>query len=136
MIEAVGSPATFELAIAHGAQGGRILVFGAASPGVEAGVKPFDIFAKELTILGTVRNPYTHGRARSVLPHIPFSKLDIHKFDLDEVHSAIEAQQQGVAEGRGLSLKVQVGDLMIANDRPLTLIAGPSLCAGKPTSRY
>jgi 2-desacetyl-2-hydroxyethyl bacteriochlorophyllide A dehydrogenase len=96
VIEAVGTAATFEFAIAHAAQGGRIMIFGAASQDDRAEVKPFEIFAKELTVIGTVRNPYTHKRALSLLPRIPVHDLDIQKYDLDHVHSAIEAQQRGI----------------------------------------
>lgn len=96
VIEAVGGAATFEFALGQVAYGGRILVFGVAPQDVQAAVRPFDIFAKELTIIGTVRNPYTHERALSLLPQMPIQKLDIQKYPLDQVHSAIEAQQQGV----------------------------------------
>jgi len=96
VIEAVGTAATIELALAQAAQGGRILIFGAAAQGDRVAVSPFEIFAKELTIIGTVRNPYTHQRALSLLPRIPVHRLDIQEFDLDDVHSAIEAQQQGI----------------------------------------
>lgn len=95
VIEAVGSAPTFEFALAHVAQGGRILVFGVAPQGVQATVRPFDIFAKELAIIGTVRNPFTHERALSLLPQMPVEELNIQKYTLDEIHSAIDAQRQG-----------------------------------------
>jgi threonine dehydrogenase-like Zn-dependent dehydrogenase len=95
VIEAVGTAATFEFAVAQAAPGGRILVFGAAPKDDCARVKPFEIFAKELTVIGTVRNPYTHHRALSLLPHMPVHHLRIQKYDLDHIHSAIVAQRRG-----------------------------------------
>ncbi len=62
-IECVGSAATFEQCIALAARGGTVLVFGVASPAAEAAVRPFEIFARELRIIGSYLNPFTHGRA-------------------------------------------------------------------------
>jgi threonine dehydrogenase-like Zn-dependent dehydrogenase len=39
-------------------RGGRILAYGAAPPDADIAVKPFDIYAKELTIVGSYAGTY------------------------------------------------------------------------------
>ncbi len=58
VIEAVGSPATYKQAFQLVRRGGRILAYGAAPPDAEIGIKPFDIYAKELTIVGSYAGTY------------------------------------------------------------------------------
>jgi L-iditol 2-dehydrogenase len=62
-IECVGSAVTLEQCITIAGRGGTILVFGVAPPSERALVSPFDIFARELKIVGSFLNPLTHGRA-------------------------------------------------------------------------
>ncbi|MBO3753762.1 MAG: zinc-binding dehydrogenase [Candidatus Brockarchaeota archaeon] len=50
VIEAVGTPETFEEALVLGKRGGRIVVFGFSPEGVRAAIIPFEILSKELTI--------------------------------------------------------------------------------------
>lgn len=97
VIDAVGGAPTFELALAHAARGGRILVFGVAPQEASASVKPFDIFAKELTILGTATNPFTHDRAVALLPQMGFDRLDLRICGLADIHDALRAQRTGAA---------------------------------------
>ena len=63
VIDAVGSRPTFEQAVSRAARGGAVLVFGVAPAHAAATVSPYDIFARELTIVGSLINPYTHARA-------------------------------------------------------------------------
>jgi 2-desacetyl-2-hydroxyethyl bacteriochlorophyllide A dehydrogenase len=58
VIEAVGSPATYTQAFRLVRRGGRILAYGAAPPEAEIPVKPFDIYAKELSIVGSYAGTY------------------------------------------------------------------------------
>jgi threonine dehydrogenase-like Zn-dependent dehydrogenase len=95
VIDAVGSPQTFELAIAQAARRGRILVFGVAPPTAQAAVRPYEIFVKELSILGTAINPYTHERAARLLPQLALDRMDVRKFRLDDIHDALKAQESG-----------------------------------------
>ena len=45
-----------------------------------ASVRPYDIFHRELTVVGTFINPYTHERAVSLLPQMGLEKLRIEGF--------------------------------------------------------
>ncbi len=91
VIDAVGSSATFSQAIALAARGGTVLVFGCAPIHATASVRPFDIYARELTVRGSFINPYTHERAVSLLPQMGLEKLPIKTFPLEEFRQAFEA---------------------------------------------
>jgi len=91
VIDAVGSSATFSQAITTAARGGTILVFGCAPMHATASVRPFDIYARELTLIGSFINPYTHERAVNLLPQIGLGKLHIEGFRLEEFRQAFAA---------------------------------------------
>jgi 2-desacetyl-2-hydroxyethyl bacteriochlorophyllide A dehydrogenase len=58
VIEAVGRPATYKQSIELVRRGGRILAYGAAPPEATIDLKPFEIYAKELTIVGSYAGTY------------------------------------------------------------------------------
>ena len=58
VIEAVGRTQTYKQAIELARRGGRILAYGAAPPDATIDLKPFEIYAKELTIVGSYAGTY------------------------------------------------------------------------------
>jgi L-iditol 2-dehydrogenase len=92
VIDAVGSRGSFEQAVRMTARGGSILVFGVATPSTLGSVSPFEIYARELTILGSFINPYTHERAVDLLPQMHLEKLRTNRFPLASYREAFEAQ--------------------------------------------
>jgi 2-desacetyl-2-hydroxyethyl bacteriochlorophyllide A dehydrogenase len=58
VIEAVGRPATYMQAIELVRRGGRVLAYGAAPPEATIPLKPFEIYSKELTIVGSYAGTY------------------------------------------------------------------------------
>lgn len=98
LIDAVGSPAILENAINVAARGARILVFGVAAPDAVARIRPQEFFAKELTLLGSVINPYTHHRAVGMLPRLGLDRLEIATFPLHRIDDALHAQRTGAAD--------------------------------------
>lgn len=98
IVEAVGSPRVLESAIPLAARQGTILVFGVANPGETAAIKPQEVFAKELTILGTVINPFTHHRAVELLPALGLDRLGIRTYPLEAHAEAFLAQRQRAAD--------------------------------------
>lgn len=98
VIDAVGSGRILESAITVSSRGARILVFGVARPDDEARVRPSEIFARELTIVGAVINPYTHHRAVQMLPTLGLDRLHPAFYDLDQLPEALEAQRTGTAD--------------------------------------
>ena len=97
VVDAVGSTSTFEQAISVAARGGTILVFGVAAMSATANVRPFDIYARELTVVGSFINPYTHERAVDLLPQMGLEKLHIVAFPLGEFRQAFDAQANSAA---------------------------------------
>jgi L-iditol 2-dehydrogenase len=97
VIDAVGSTSTFEQAIDAAARGGTILVFGVAAMSATAKIRPFDIYARELTVVGSFINPYTHERAVDLLPPMGLEKLHFDTFPLAEFLPAFEAQAGSAA---------------------------------------
>ena len=92
VIEAAGSSQGLETAIAVAARGGRILVYGVARPQDRAAIPPFEVYQKELTILGTALNPMTHLRAVGLLSEIRLDALDPGVFPLADYAAAFQAQ--------------------------------------------
>jgi L-iditol 2-dehydrogenase len=66
-IECVGSSRTMMDAIHYVGQGGTAMLFGLTAPDCEIPFRPFEAFKKEITIKASYVNPYTHGRAASLL---------------------------------------------------------------------
>ena len=58
VIEAVGSTTTYKQAFDLVRRGGKILAYGAAGTDDVVEVKPFEIYAKELTIVGSYAGSY------------------------------------------------------------------------------
>ncbi|MCY7418447.1 MAG: alcohol dehydrogenase catalytic domain-containing protein [Chloroflexi bacterium] len=98
VIEAVGRPAVLESTFRIASRGARILVFGVARPDETAVIKPQEVFAKELTILGTVINPYTYHRAVELLPGMGLDRLRVKSYPLAEHAQAFAAQHERVAD--------------------------------------
>lgn len=74
VIEAVGSVRTYEAAVQLVRRGGRILAYGAAPQDAEMTLRPFDVYAKELTIVGSYAGTYdTWPRAVALIANGRFS---------------------------------------------------------------
>jgi 2-desacetyl-2-hydroxyethyl bacteriochlorophyllide A dehydrogenase len=68
VIEAVGSIRTYESSVAVVRRGGKVLAYGAAPQDAYMQLRPFDVYAKELTIVGSYAGTYgTWPRAISLL---------------------------------------------------------------------
>ena len=94
-IDAVGSAAVMETAIPALSRGGSLLVFGVAHPDARASISPNDIYARELTILGTALNPFTHRRAANLVHQLPLYELSVGDFPLERFDEALVAQRKG-----------------------------------------
>jgi threonine dehydrogenase-like Zn-dependent dehydrogenase len=92
VIECVGSPATAEQAMPLVKKGGLVLLFGVAGMDAVAGIKPYDLFLREVTIRGSFVNPHTHSRAIGLLAsgRINVEPLISHRLRLDEFGKALD----------------------------------------------
>ena len=103
VIDAAGRPETAEATIDLACHGGRILFFGVVAPGKRISVEPNRIFARELTVVGSIRNPFTHHRVMQLLPSLRLEGLVTHRFGLDQVNDALAAARRG--EGLKICIK-------------------------------
>ena len=67
VIECVGSKATMENAIRFAGNASTVMLFGLTSPKCTIEVYPYTIFQREITLRSSYINPYTIGRAVSLL---------------------------------------------------------------------
>lgn len=91
-IDCVGGVETSQQAVALVGEGGRALLFGVAPQKAEITVKPYHIYAHEITITGSFINPFTHGAALSLLAagRIKVAEIISHRLGLDELPRAFE----------------------------------------------
>lgn len=94
VIECVGKPFAAEQAIAMAGYGATVLLFSVPPVGAMAQLPLFDVFQKELTILGSMINPDTHQRAVNLINsgRMKLEPLITHRFPLAEVEGAIKMQ--------------------------------------------
>jgi NADPH2:quinone reductase len=61
VIDATGDPVAIETALHHVAPGGTMLLFGVSSPGTRVKLSPFEIYEREITIVGSkaILNTFT-----------------------------------------------------------------------------
>ena len=97
-IDAAGSPRVIETAIRLAARKGTILFFGVAAPEATATIHPQEIYAKELSLLGTAINPFTHRRAIALLNRLPLDQLRTATFGIEQAAEAFQAQRDGTAD--------------------------------------
>jgi len=95
VIDATGAHGVLESAISVTSRAGRILLLGVAAPQTRASVSPNEIYARELTILGTALNPFTHRRAASLVDNLGLDRLNRGEFPIDSFQDALTAQREG-----------------------------------------
>ena len=105
VLECVGRVETMKAAVEGVRPGGTVVWVGVASPEAEVGIKPYDVFRRELTIRGTYVNPFTMERSLALLDsgRINWEAIVTHRFALDNFEEAWAAQR----EGAGLKVCVQ-----------------------------
>ena len=94
VIECVGKPFAVEQAFSAAGFAATILLF--SVPGVDATVPLplFDVYKKELRIVGSMINPDTHQRAVNLINsgRLELGKLITHVYDLEHMDEAIHMQ--------------------------------------------
>lgn len=103
VLECVGTIATFEQGIALARRGGTVVIFGVAPQEERASISPFEIFARELRIMGSYLNPLTHGRAVELAAsgQLSLEPLITHRLALSEVPPLLVAPP-GVGEVKAM----------------------------------
>ena len=90
-IECVGSGETFQQAVGLARRGGTVVIVGVAPESEEARISPYDVFARELRIVGSYLNPLTHGRAVDLVAsgRLALDPLITRRLSLDDVPAAL-----------------------------------------------
>lgn len=93
VIESAGRPETARQSLELARRGGRILFFGVVSPEARIEVSPYDIYQRELTVMGSYVNPFTHARAVHLLAtgQVNTQRLVSHRFPVDAMPAALAA---------------------------------------------
>ena len=104
-IDASGSPEVTVSLLGLVQDTGRILLFGVSPEEAEINVRPFDIYRRELSIVGSFTNPYTNEAALSVLDDLDVDRIVTHRIQLDKL---VEDGIQAIQEKRRGVIKVQV----------------------------
>ena len=104
VVEATGSAAAVADALTSVARRGRLLQFGMASPHARVSYQPYDVFDREISIIGSKSYLHTFERAIDLLAAgvLPVDQLVTHRLPLAEYATAIDVLRAG--EGR----KIQV----------------------------
>jgi len=94
-VDAVGQAAIARDLLNRVRKGGTFLVFGVAAPDDALELTPREVYDSELTIVGSIINPYTHERAVAMLSSLPLDSIPTRVFSLSEYEAAFAAQAQG-----------------------------------------
>lgn len=94
VIECVGKAFAVEQAFDAAGLGATVLIFSVPSVGATAKLPLFDVFKKELKIVGSMVNPDTHLRAVNLLNsgRLEIKRLITHVYDMEHLEDAIKMQ--------------------------------------------
>ena len=99
IIDCSGSPKAIESAFEWTNLGATFLCFGMCPKESEINICPFDIFSKELKILGSLINPFTFDASVSVVhamkDYLSYDKLGIEVFTLQDYNVALDSLKSG-----------------------------------------
>lgn len=96
VIECVGKEFAVAQAIQSAGLGGKVLLFSVPSPEAKVNLSLFDVYKKELTIVGSMINPDTHQRAVNIINNkkIEIEKLITHTYGLKQLEEGINMQMK------------------------------------------
>jgi NADPH2:quinone reductase len=99
LVDATGVPAAVASALDHVAPGGTVMVFGVSSPDARVPISPFDVYQRELTIVGSMAILHSYQPAVELVARHPerFRPLLTHAFDLADFDTAVSLIPAGDA---------------------------------------
>ncbi|XP_046741840.1 D-arabinitol dehydrogenase 1-like [Diprion similis] len=100
-IDCSGSNSAMEEALTLLGRGGRLCIFGVANPNSQVKINPFEVYAKELTILGVNINPFSFPKALTLVAslaetYLDYEQLGIGVFKLSQYQEALETLKNGL----------------------------------------
>lgn len=100
VVDCSGSAPAMEASLSLLRRGGRLCVFGVANPNTKISVSPFEVYMKELNIIGVNINPFTFPKGIALVQamsdkYLCFDKLGIKVYKLSEYREALGALKRG-----------------------------------------
>jgi 2-desacetyl-2-hydroxyethyl bacteriochlorophyllide A dehydrogenase len=98
VVDASGNPAAIQEGLSLVRRAGTFVVFGVAREDARVELSPYEVFKRELTIVGTNSVRHSFGRALALLAsgRIPADKLLDEAVPLDEIGQAFDRTRQGL----------------------------------------
>jgi threonine dehydrogenase-like Zn-dependent dehydrogenase len=105
VIDATGNPKAIQGAMPHLANGGRLLLFGVCAPDATIELKPFDVYRRDLEIIGSFAIRRTYDRAFKLMENgvVRVRELISEALPVEDTVRGIETLKQGRA---GMKLQV------------------------------
>jgi threonine dehydrogenase-like Zn-dependent dehydrogenase len=99
VVDATGVPAAVESALGRVAPNGTFMVFGVSAPDAAVRISPYEIYRREITVIGSMAILRTFAPAvETVARHADrFRPLLTHRFGLDAFEDAVAAMSRGDA---------------------------------------
>ncbi len=104
MIDAVGLPSTIADAMTLVENTGRVLIFGVPHEKQKSEIVPYQIYKKELEILGSYTNPYSNETSIRLLEKLNLADIITHSITLDKL---VEKGLNAVGTKGVLKIQVQ-----------------------------
>ena len=99
IVDCTGAPAAIEQSFQWLRYGGKFLLFGCCPQESEIKLNPFDIVLKELTIIGSLINPYTFPKALALVDrmssYLDYGKLGVKLYQLQDYADALSDLKSG-----------------------------------------
>lgn len=100
IVDCSGSAIAMETALPLLRPGGKLLVFGVAAPQARMSVSPYEVYKKELTILGVMVNPFSFCKSLGFLEgmgdrYLNYDLLGVKVFTLNQYQEAIQELKKG-----------------------------------------
>ena len=97
VVDCSGNPKAIEQAIQYLNPMGKLLLFGICPQNSVININPFQVFKKELTIIGSVINPFTFSYGIDIINTIKIilGEIGVKFFSLKEYNVALEAANSG-----------------------------------------
>ncbi|UCI07777.1 zinc-dependent alcohol dehydrogenase family protein [Mesorhizobium sp. B1-1-8] len=91
VLECAGVRDTVEQSMRIAKAGGTVVIVGVVPQGMKVAVEPFDLLFRELKVLGSFLNPYTHGRAAQLIASgaVEIDRLISRQVSLEEAPQVI-----------------------------------------------
>jgi 2-desacetyl-2-hydroxyethyl bacteriochlorophyllide A dehydrogenase len=99
VVDCTGVPAAISDALGHVATGGSVLLFGVASPNATVDLSPYDVYRREITIVGSMAVHQSFDRAVTAIAERPTvaAALVTHRIPLADYPNALEIFRSGTS---------------------------------------